>query len=96
MGGHRRWRSRRLLVAALLMTIAYVGLYYHLSRRGMREAPVYGLAGFLYVPFEQAQRTEDLSRHHGLALFFAPLNWADRWLTGAEGPTRCILWHLSG
>lgn len=96
MCGHRRWRPRRLLVAALSITIAYVGLYYYLSRRGMHEAPIYGLDGFLYVPFEQARRTEDLSRHHWLALFFAPLNWADRSLTGAEGPTTCILWHLSG
>lgn len=96
MRGHRRWRSRRLLVAALLMTIAYVGTYSYLSRRGMHEAPLYGLDGFLYVPFREAEKAEDLSRHHRLAWFFAPLNWADHLLTRAERPVECIIWHLSG
>jgi hypothetical protein len=61
----------------------------------MREAPLFGLDGFLYTPCEEASRTHDLSRHYGLSLFFAPINWVDRVFTGAKRPVDCVM-HLSG
>jgi hypothetical protein len=93
-----RFTIRRMLLAVALTAVvmAYVGSYYRLSRRGMREAAEYGIAGFLYVPFEEAAEHEDLSRHYALMTVYAPLNWLDRALLGAPGPTVCIMWRLSG
>ena len=85
-----RWREIALIVAIL-----YVGSYYSLSRRGMREAPVYGICGFLYVSFDEANRARDLSRHYWLSILFAPINWLDHLISGADGPTMCLL-RLSG
>jgi hypothetical protein len=65
---------------------AYVGSYYHLSRRGMREARAYNMKGFLYVTVLEAVVHQDLSRHQARAQFYAPLNWADQVLFGADGP----------
>jgi hypothetical protein len=99
-GGSRVSRSRgrlRLLVAcalALLLAL-YVGSYYRLSRRGMREAKDYNMKGFLYVPAKEVFQTRDLTRHYARVQLFAPLNWTDRVLFGAPGPARCILWGLS-
>jgi hypothetical protein len=98
-------RTRRLrvslrglikLVALSGLLLAYIGSYHRLSRRGMREAPEYGISGFLYVPVAEAAASEDLSRHHALAIFYAPLNWIDRAAFGAPGPCDCIMWRLSG
>lgn len=83
-------------VAVSALAFSYVGSYYRLSRRGMREAGEYGLSGFLYVPFRQAAATEDLSRHLVLSVVYAPLNWLDRRLYGTPGPVICIMWRLSG
>jgi hypothetical protein len=91
-----RLRSLIVSVAGLSLALAYVGSYYRLSRRGMREASVYGLAGFLYVPFEDAAASEDLTRHYWLATFYSPVNWIDHHLLGGGSPTQCIIWRLSG
>ena len=53
------------------------------------------MRGFLYVPVEEAFTKQDLSRHHALARFYAPLNWIDQELFGADGPVICILFGLS-
>jgi hypothetical protein len=80
-----------VLVAVAALASSYVGSYYRLSRQGMREAAEFGIPGFLYVPFREAAATEDLSRHHALAVVYAPLNWLDRRIFGAPGPTVCII-----
>jgi hypothetical protein len=89
----------RLLIACVavlvLLFAAYVGSYYHLSRRGMREAKAYGMSGFFYAPAEEVIQTRDLSQHYARARLFAPLNCVDRFLFGAQGPVRCVLWGLS-
>jgi hypothetical protein len=61
----------------------------------MREAKVYGMKGFLYQPAKEVFATQDLSRHAALARLYAPLNWLDRTLLGAEGPVGGITWGLS-
>jgi hypothetical protein len=94
-----RYRLRTLvvIVAALSMAFAHVGSYYRLSRRGLREASLIGLPGFLYVSFaEVAASKGDLTRHHRLTLFFSPLNWIDHQLFGTETPTRHVHWRISG
>ena len=95
---HRfRFGLRTLLVAvaAAAVLLSYVGSYYRLSRRGFAEAHEVGLAGFLYVPFDEAAATKDLSHHYWLAMVYAPLNWLDQRLFGADGPTQCVMWELS-
>ncbi len=92
--GRRRWRL--LILATVLALLAtYVGSYYHLSRRGMREAKAYRMKGFLYVSAEEALAEKDLSRHSSLAKLYAPLNCVDQKLLGAEGPVRGVTWGLS-
>jgi len=81
---------------ALLLVLAYAGSYHHLSRRGLSEGVDYGVDGFLYVPFQEAQATEDLSRHLWLARFYAPANWVDRRFFGGAGPVECIMWRIRG
>lgn len=36
----------------------------------MREVPEYGIAGFLYLSFEEAAEQEDRSQHHALMIFY--------------------------
>jgi hypothetical protein len=94
----RSWRPQFSLRLMLVLCVvfgllfAYAGSYYRLSRRGMREAEEYGLAGFLYVPFEEAAAKKSLNRHHWIALFFTPANLVDQSAFGAPGPTLSITW----
>ena len=90
-----RWGQWVALAAALVLLFGYVSSYYQLSRRGMREAKAMNMRGFLYVPVKDALTTQDLTRHHRLAQFYAPVNWLDREVFGADGPTVCILFGLS-
>ena len=85
-----RCRVRTLIVtiAGLSLVFAYVGSYHRLSRRGLREASVYGSPAFFYVPWEEAIASRDLSRHYRLAAFYAPVNWVDRTLLGGPYPWR--------
>ena len=46
-------RRAILTVAFTVLALSYVGSYYRLSRRALREAPLYGVPGFLYVPFKE-------------------------------------------
>jgi hypothetical protein len=52
-----------LIVALAALVFAYAGSYYRLSRRGIREATMYGVSGFLYVPcldpFERTDKDDD-------------------------------------
>ena len=96
----RRWYQftlRGLLLAVVLASLlaSYVGCYYRLSRRGMREAAECEMDGFLYLPVDEVVATEDLTRHHRRAVFFAPANWVDRCLFGGPVPATDILFHLS-
>jgi hypothetical protein len=84
-----------VLASGLTLLTAYVGSYYYLSRRGMQEAKLYGMRGFLYAPAEEVFATQDLSRHHALARLYGPLNSVDQALFGSEGPVCCIMWGLS-
>jgi hypothetical protein len=76
----------------LLLLMAYMGSYYHLSRRGMKEARRYHLAGFLYVPADEVFTTRDLSLHHFRTRLYAPMNWLDQTLFKSSGPVRSITW----
>jgi len=89
---------RTMLLVVLLLSIlfSYVGSYYRLSRRGMREAAQYNSEWFLYVPAEEVFATEDLTQHHLRAWFFAPVNWIDRHLFGGPWPVGDISFRLSG
>lgn len=96
----RKWFQCRLrtLVVGLLATgifLSYVGSYYWLSRRGMREAKVSKMPGFLYVPLDEAAATEDLSEHYRRTTFYAPLNWLDVELFGGERPIGNVIWRLT-
>ncbi len=94
---HFRLRTLILSVAVFSLALAYVGSYYRLSRRGMREAILYGLdPGFLYVPFEEAAEKEDRLGHHALRVFYYPANWVDQRVFGGPPPIICIMWRLSG
>jgi hypothetical protein len=91
-----RFRFRLLVACALaLLLVPYVGSYYHLSRRGMREAKAYNMQGFLYVPANEVFETRDLSGHYRRMRLYSPLNWLDRTLFGGHGPVRGITWGLS-
>jgi hypothetical protein len=81
------------LCVVLGLLFAYAGSYYRISRRGMREAEEFEIAGFLYIPFNQAAATHDLTPHYRLAIFFLPANWVDQFVFGAPGPTGGILWR---
>ncbi|AGA24738.1 hypothetical protein Sinac_0290 [Singulisphaera acidiphila DSM 18658] len=83
-----------VIVCSLMFT--YAGSYYRLSRRGMHQAQEFGLPGFLYVPFEDAAASENLTWHYTLATFYAPINWIDRAVFGAPSPWISITWRLSG
>ena len=85
-------RLMLLLCVGFGLLFLYVGSYYRISRRGMREAEDTGLPGFLYVPFEEAASTHDLTRHHRLVVFFAPANWVDRTFLSGPGPIQNITW----
>ncbi len=87
-------RTLFVLIAVCALVSVYVGSYYRLSRRGMREAAANGMAGFLYIPLEGAVAKEDLTDHYRLAAFYGPINWIDRALFGGDDPLRGILWHL--
>jgi hypothetical protein len=94
-----RWslRAQILAVALLALALAYVGTYYRLSRRGMREAKPYGIPGFLYVPVQEVLvPPHDLSRQRQLTAFYVPLNGIDRLFFGGDYPACCIMWRLSG
>jgi hypothetical protein len=91
-----RLRTWILTIAGLALVLAYAGSYYRLSRRGLREAPGYGLDGFLYVPIGEVATTHDLSRHDWLAASYSPANWVDRQLCGGTHPVGCVMWRLSG
>ena len=87
---------RLILVLCVVfgLLFAYAGSYYRISRRGMREAEEFGLAGFLYIPFREAAATHDLTRHYWLRRFYAPANLIDQRAFGAPGPIDGITWGL--
>ena len=73
-------------VAALLVfwiLSAYVGSYYRLSRRGMRDAERYHGICFMYVPLEAFGTSDrDTEAHYRMQDFYDPLNWIDVHLFG--------------
>src|SRR5262245_49745157 len=91
----RRRRRRFVLVMVLALFAAYVGSYYDVSRRGMREAMQYNMCGFLYVPVDEIAASHDLSHHYTLMEIYSPLNAIDRNLFGTPGPVRGMTFGLS-
>ena len=87
-------RTLFAIVVVSALGMKYVASYYSSSRRGMREASALGLEGFLYVPFDDVKRATDLTHHHHLVTFYAPLNWLDRQVFGGDHPVRSITWEL--
>jgi hypothetical protein len=83
-----------LTIAALFS--AYLGSYCSLRRRGMEEALAWGNhpVGFLYVSWDEAAASRDLSKHHRLALVYYPLNRLDHLLFGTPGSIRGVTWDL--
>src|SRR5260370_17671154 len=79
-----RWGRILTLLVLLPLLLAYVGSYYYLSRRGIREAEKVHFNGFLYIPMEDLD-IHDLSLHYKLARFYAPLNWIDRTFFSGKG-----------
>jgi hypothetical protein len=61
----------------------------------MEEAKVYHMRGFLYIPADELFATRDMSQHYFRMRLYAPLNWLDQTLFGADGPVRGITWELS-
>jgi hypothetical protein len=92
----RRWyqfslRTMFVVVTLASLMLAYVGSYYQISRRGMREAVALNLPGFFYVPSEGAMSedyVEPWREHYRLMDFYAPLNWLDQKLFGSLSPIR--------
>ena len=84
-----------IAVALWALAVSYIGSYYHLSRRGMREAEQFGIPGFIYISYQEYAATENLGRHFALARLYSPLNWLDQTIFGAPGPAVCLL-RLSG
>lgn len=84
---------RLMMIRAVfsILLIFYMASYYQLSRRGIREAPEYGIAGFLYIPCAQTVEPQDVSRHYALVLFYAPLNWIDSAAFGSPSPCICLM-----
>jgi len=88
---------RQIMLTAVVTAVltAYFGSHYRLSRRGIREAPEFGIVGFLYVPVQIVTEDRGLSTHYALMILYAPLNWLDHKIFGAPGPTICLM-RLSG
>jgi hypothetical protein len=90
-----------VLVALAAVLLGYAGSYYRLSRRGMREAPEYGLEGFLYVPIEPMASGDDAvwraayAKHLALMWFFMPANWLDHQVLGNPEAVECLM-RVSG
>jgi hypothetical protein len=55
-------RRMMIIVALAALVFAYAGSYYRLSRRGMREAAMYNVSGFLYV--QMFHRTRMMTPNH--------------------------------
>lgn len=95
----RRWsrfspRAICLAVVLLIASFAYVESYYLISRRGLRESSELQLEGFLNVPASEAAATENLTTHHRLARFYAPMNWLDRTFLNGRAPVQGIMWRI--
>jgi hypothetical protein len=92
------------MMIAILLTalgLSYVFSYYHLSRRGMREASAYEIDGFFYVPMSAiTARIEagqwPFSTNYPFKRFYAPLNWIDRLLFGGRVAADSFSFRLSG
>jgi hypothetical protein len=92
-----RFSLRTIAIACLLLCVllTYVGSYYRLSRRGMREAEVYDMDGFYYIPMEELMLSHSFEgKHFRRATFYAPANAIDRmWFGGkpiGSSPLRSI------
>ncbi len=95
-----RWYQfslRSLLLGAVLLNLffSYVGSYYQLSRRGVREGELRDMEGFFYTPVDDIMATRELTRHHRLSAFFAPANWIDVHLFGGPSPAKGGIWKLT-
>jgi hypothetical protein len=84
-----------VVTTIVVVLAAYVGSYFHLSRRGMQEARAVHMDGFYYVPLDELNATRDLSRHKFYTSLYAPLNWVDQKAFGSLPAGGCILWELS-
>src|SRR5579883_1141903 len=92
----RTIRRAMIHIALLSLVFSYVGSYYRLSRRSMREDANYGFDAIVYVPFEEIDSKEGISRHYALMWIYHPLNWIDQRLFKTPGPAGCFMMHLSG
>ena len=88
----QRWKpqfSLRMMLALCIvfgLLFAYVGSYYRISRRGMREAVELEMEGFYYARLEHMLATHDMTQHERLSTIFAPANWLDQLIFGAPSP----------
>jgi hypothetical protein len=89
-------RTLFALVTIAGILSAYVGSFCWLRRRGTEEALAWGSrpVGILYISWDEAAATHDLTRHHRLALLYYPLNQLDQLLFGTPGPIRGVTWDL--
>ena len=90
-----RWWTEPAFVLASILLIAYAGSYFHLSRRGLREAELYHMHSFFFVPLQEVAETKDLSRHFFRMRLYAPLSWVDRVLFDTKVPCRGVMWGWS-
>lgn len=90
-------RSAMIGVALCALVTAYIGSYYRLRQRGLREAPTYGIPGFLYVPVDElfggptGWSKQAYARNRRLALVYVPLNAIDRAIFGCPPPLINVL-----
>lgn len=75
-------RYRRTILVVLF--IAYVCSYWHLSRAGYADADRCNFCGFYYFPPEPT--TEWRVKNYGCVLLFSPLNFAERTLGDGRAP----------
>jgi hypothetical protein len=89
------WRMM-VWVALAALVFSYLGSYYRLSRRGMREVTRYGADEFLYAPYHgEPVLKEEIECHYARMKWYAPLNWLDRTLLNGPVPRNCFI-RVSG
>ena len=91
-----RVTSQIVVLAFSIALVLYVGSYYYLSRKGMREAAAMHMEGcFFYTRLDEIPDKKNLAVHFFCVPLFAPINWIDRTFFGGPSPPMCVMFDLS-